>query len=250
VTVTQEALTAISHKEGYVVGLGCGYGGLENTLAEQQIQGQIPDTIQIIGIDQSQKFLEGAKAGDKTGRVEYRLGDMRTTNLPDNCAVLTTSEGRNDTHLEDEEAFDAARDERVRITMPGGGILFDMPDPLLGDYLKERLNHIDVLRDLKIPVDKLGEEDYWLSERAYIVDGPKGEEQHMYNRYTPTVSRIIEKYRKAGCDIKIMRRMPIPGGHGDENVYFLAIKKEGEANPEEQRATGIRQQLEELAGAA
>ena len=210
----QEVIT-----DGVIVDLACGTGRHTNGLAAMH------KDLKIIGIDQSQDHLHKAQQSNPTHSVTYQHGDMRKTGLPDNLSVLTLSLGRNDPHLEKRTALYDALRERVRITKVGGVILSDLPNPDKGDYLENRKKHLDILRALSIPVDKLAPDNKLLAYVPYIADGPKGEQNIVYNRLCLPIEKIVAIYQRLGCDVRIYKRAPIAGGNGDENIYILARKK-------------------------
>lgn len=220
----EEVLSLLPGKEGNVVDLGTGFGRIANGLALRKNQGQLPQVYDIYGIDQSEKNIKGAIANDQTHLVKYRERDMKATQLGNNSAALTLSLGRNDHHLENPDEFIKAVKERMRITKMGGGILFDLANPNRGEYLNNRQRHIEILRSLHVPVDELGSEHELLRAVPYIVDGPKGEQTHIYNRYCPDPDWVIGIYKRLGCDVQIVKRVPIAGGEDDEDIYFLATK--------------------------
>jgi len=135
--------------------------------------------------------------------------------------AMVTCLGRSLPHCENHNQFDAALSEMVRVLEKGGTLVFDMPDSGVGTYKQAIERHRDMLRSFGCSDEVI--ENSWI-----IVDGPKGDKDHFYNRYAPS-REVIERTVKAlGLDVEIIEE-DIPNAEGqpsgDKNLVFVCKKK-------------------------
>ncbi|GEM_PF-4382658 len=217
-----------------VVEVGCGTGRIVNGVAGKNI----PGVKRVIGLDVSEGNLKLAQEqyqklpGEKT-EVVYQRGDWDPfTYIGDNTfrfgsklpmprdVDMAIFLGRTLAHAESSAMFEVALvSPNVNLTNEGV-VLFDMPDPEKGTYLKNRQRLLSILQRIGLPITET-----FLPQLEYTVDSPNGKD--VYNRFTPSPERVIELARISGFECEEVSRAPIDGvlWEGSENVYFAARKK-------------------------
>ncbi|PJE62786.1 hypothetical protein COU88_03130 [Candidatus Roizmanbacteria bacterium CG10_big_fil_rev_8_21_14_0_10_39_6] len=169
------------------------------------------------GLDVNRKLL---------GIAKERLGNYfvasRWNKLPfatEQCALVTCL-GRSLPHTENPIEFDAALSEMVRITKSGGTLVFDMPDSSMGTYIDAIEAHRNVMRSF-------GAEEEAVNNSWIIVDGPKGDKDHFYNRYAPSREIILDTLHSLDLEVDIVEEdIPDEKGNpsGDKNLVFVCKK--------------------------
>lgn len=207
---------------------GAGTGRISNALALKMAEKNIG---QIIGIDESEHNIAKARVADVTGRVDYRVRMWDNTGLPDESVDFVIGVGRDYPHDEKDTNFWRTAEEKFRVMKTGAAWLFDFPDPNKGRYKENRKRYMKFLKNMGIPVEKLGDPEEALNQIEYVVDGATNTD--LYNRWVPQFKKVIGILERVGFNVSIMRRTPIPYSEEDENVYFLAVKRAKGVSPQE-----------------
>ena len=95
-----------------VLDIGCGAGFLSNDLAKEEFE--------VTGFDASEQSLRVARSHDKTGRVDYKIGDANNLPFADGSFEVVTAMDFLE-HVEDPAHIIA---EAARVLAPGGLFFF------------------------------------------------------------------------------------------------------------------------------
>lgn len=160
-----------------------------------------------------------SKARDEFGDY-FAASSWRNLPFSTEQFYLVTCLGRSLPHCEEERQFRGAIREMARTVIKDGYLVFDMPDSSLGSY-REALE-----KNRKIMM-RMGCTQELADQTFTIVDGPKGETNHFYNRYAPPRAELIRILEDEGLSYKIIEEdIPNEKGEpsGDRNLVFVCRK--------------------------
>ncbi len=172
----------------------------------------------VSGVDVNISLLNKAKSATKGEFVASRWDAMPFASAE---YSLVTCLGRSLPHSENKEQFKNALEEMVRLIKVGGTLVFDMPNSLIGTYA----TNIEKTRGI---MKSFGVDERIINDSWVIVDGPKGEKNHFYNRFAPSKEVILKILNSLDVtDVEITEEdIPNENGEpsGDKNLVFICRK--------------------------